>query len=251
MAIVIKPVRRDLDADASLRASRSWWDACAADYQVEHGDFLGDADFLWCPEGLRESYAGLLGDVRGRRVLEVGAGPRGVQWLVQQRRGMVGRPRPVRRPARPGPDARRGTGVRTPPRWPTRNSSPFPTGPSTWPARRTARSVRRGLGAVMREVAGCCVPADAWRSPSPTRSAGRSGRPGPEGLIARDAYFDRRFSDPDERDRAADAIRTSLPELSVESVDLPDEDWAAQIASIAQSRPRRPIHRRAAMGYAA
>lgn len=36
------------------------------------------------------------------------------------------------------------------------------------------------------------------------------------------------FSDPDQRDRAADAIRASLPELSVESVDLPDEDWAAR-----------------------
>lgn len=36
------------------------------------------------------------------------------------------------------------------------------------------------------------------------------------------------FSDPDDRDRAAAAIRAALPELSVESVDLPDEDWAAR-----------------------
>ena len=36
------------------------------------------------------------------------------------------------------------------------------------------------------------------------------------------------FSDSAERDRAADAIRASLPDLSVESVDLPDEDWAAR-----------------------
>jgi ribosomal protein L11 methyltransferase len=36
------------------------------------------------------------------------------------------------------------------------------------------------------------------------------------------------FSEPDERDRAAEAIRASLPELSIESVDLPDEDWAAR-----------------------
>lgn len=36
------------------------------------------------------------------------------------------------------------------------------------------------------------------------------------------------FSDPDERDRAADAIRGTLPHLSVEAVDLPDEDWAAR-----------------------
>lgn len=36
------------------------------------------------------------------------------------------------------------------------------------------------------------------------------------------------FADPGERDRAADAIRASLPGLSIESVDLPDEDWAAR-----------------------
>jgi len=36
------------------------------------------------------------------------------------------------------------------------------------------------------------------------------------------------FSDPGQRDRAADAIRVALPHLSVESIDLPDEDWAAR-----------------------
>ena len=59
----------------SLRASRALVGRRAPrDYQAEHGDFLGDADFLWCPEGLRESDARLLGDVAGARVLEVGAG---------------------------------------------------------------------------------------------------------------------------------------------------------------------------------
>lgn len=56
------------------RASRGWWDANAAEYLDEHGDFLGPADFCWCPEGLREADAHLLGDVAGRDVLEVGAG---------------------------------------------------------------------------------------------------------------------------------------------------------------------------------
>jgi SAM-dependent methyltransferase len=55
-------------------AGRAWWDANAEEYLDEHGAFLGAADFCWCPEGLRESEAGLLGDVTGRRVLEVGAG---------------------------------------------------------------------------------------------------------------------------------------------------------------------------------
>jgi len=52
----------------------AWWDTAAAEYLAEHGDFLGPADFCWCPEGLREADAQLLGDVTGRRVLEVGAG---------------------------------------------------------------------------------------------------------------------------------------------------------------------------------
>src|SRR3954453_20841694 len=56
------------------RAGRRWWDANAAGDLAEHGDFLGPADFLWCPEGLREEDADLLGDLGGRRVLEVGAG---------------------------------------------------------------------------------------------------------------------------------------------------------------------------------
>ncbi len=58
----------------SRAANRRWWDADAAAYHAEHGQFLGDADLVWCPENLRETDARLLGDVRGRRVLEVGSG---------------------------------------------------------------------------------------------------------------------------------------------------------------------------------
>ncbi|MCM0638204.1 class I SAM-dependent methyltransferase [Cellulomonas wangsupingiae] len=68
--------------DQGGRAARRWWDANAHEYLDEHGDFLGPADLLWCPEGLRESQAHLLGDVRGARVLEVGAGAaQGTRWL--------------------------------------------------------------------------------------------------------------------------------------------------------------------------
>ncbi|MFJ9555379.1 class I SAM-dependent methyltransferase [Nocardiopsis sp. NPDC101807] len=69
--------RRDVDAGESSRAGRLWWDGAADAYQAEHGGFLGDADFVWCPEGLTEERAGLLGDpaeLRGARVLEVGCG---------------------------------------------------------------------------------------------------------------------------------------------------------------------------------
>ena len=36
------------------------------------------------------------------------------------------------------------------------------------------------------------------------------------------------FNDAGERDRAADAIHAALPQLQIERVDLPDEDWAAR-----------------------
>lgn len=64
-------------------AAREWWDRNADEYLAEHGDALGDADLVWGPEGLREQDAALLGDVRGRRVVEVGAGAaQGSRWLV-------------------------------------------------------------------------------------------------------------------------------------------------------------------------
>ena len=67
-------LRRAAEPVESARAMRSWWDSQAPDYYQEHGEFLGDADFVWGPENLRESTARLLGEVAGRRVLEVGCG---------------------------------------------------------------------------------------------------------------------------------------------------------------------------------
>ena len=76
---------RDTGPAESARANRRWWDAEARNYQDEHGDFLGDDDLLWCPEGLREADARLLGDVRDRDVLEVGCGAaQGARWLVRE-----------------------------------------------------------------------------------------------------------------------------------------------------------------------
>jgi SAM-dependent methyltransferase len=67
-------LRRPTGQDESARANRRWWDAAAPAYLAEHGSDLGDVDFLWCPEGLREDDAHLLGDVADRRVLEIGCG---------------------------------------------------------------------------------------------------------------------------------------------------------------------------------
>ena len=76
--------RRVSDAESRV-ASRRWWDTDADEYQDEHGAFLGDVDFVWCPEGLREAEARLLGEVRGRRVLELGCGAAaGARWLATQ-----------------------------------------------------------------------------------------------------------------------------------------------------------------------
>ncbi|MCK2220609.1 class I SAM-dependent methyltransferase [Actinomadura sp. ATCC 31491] len=70
---------------SSSRANRWWWDGNADDYQLEHGDFLRDAGFVWCPEGVDEAEARLLGEVRGRRVLEIGCGAaQCARWLAGQ-----------------------------------------------------------------------------------------------------------------------------------------------------------------------
>ena len=66
--------RRAALAGETTTANRTWWDAEAADYHAEHGSFLGDTDFVWGPEQLREEDAHLLGEPAGRDMLEIGAG---------------------------------------------------------------------------------------------------------------------------------------------------------------------------------
>src|SRR3954471_18505311 len=79
----------DVDQVEAVRANRGWWDAEADDYQAEHGEFLGAeaGDFVWCPEGLREADAHLLGptaELAGRTVLEIGAGAAQCsRWLAR------------------------------------------------------------------------------------------------------------------------------------------------------------------------
>jgi SAM-dependent methyltransferase len=83
--------RRPVSAAENRRASRSWWDGDADAYQAEHGDFLGDVDFVWCPEGLREADAELLGAVAAQRVVEIGCGAAAAaRWLATQGARVVG-----------------------------------------------------------------------------------------------------------------------------------------------------------------
>ncbi|WP_446663506.1 class I SAM-dependent methyltransferase [Flexivirga sp. B27] len=65
---------RSAGAGETRSANRAWWDDEAIAYYAEHGEFLGDDDLVWGPEGLTESELGLLGTPGGRDVLEIGGG---------------------------------------------------------------------------------------------------------------------------------------------------------------------------------
>jgi SAM-dependent methyltransferase len=78
--------RRAAGDDETRAANRAWWDAEADAYHAEHGEFLGDARFVWGPEGWTEEELDLLGVRDGMTVLELGAG--GAQcsrWLAGHR----------------------------------------------------------------------------------------------------------------------------------------------------------------------
>ncbi|MDX6281942.1 MAG: hypothetical protein QOH03_3013, partial [Kribbellaceae bacterium] len=88
--MVVEPQRVELSEAETSRASRTYWDSAAGEYLEEHGDFLGDDKFVWCPEGVDEAAAQLLGAVRGSRVLEVGCGAAQCsRWLVGQGANVV------------------------------------------------------------------------------------------------------------------------------------------------------------------
>ena len=70
----IRVERRAVTEAESRQANGPDWDRYADEYQATHGAFLGDAGFRWGPEGHTEDSLGVLGDVTGKRVLEVGSG---------------------------------------------------------------------------------------------------------------------------------------------------------------------------------
>jgi SAM-dependent methyltransferase len=187
-------LRRYVTGAESRRASRQWWDRDADAYQREHGTFLGDVDFVWCPERLREADAGLLGDVRGRRVLELGSGAAACsRWLSRQgadpialdlSAGML-------RQARAASDR---SGVPVPLVQADALALPFPD--ATFDIVCTAFGAVPFVadsGAVMREVARVLRPGGTWAFSitHPMRWIFWD-EPGEEGLVARNSYFDRR-----------------------------------------------------------
>jgi ubiquinone/menaquinone biosynthesis C-methylase UbiE len=80
-----------VDEQESRSANGPDWDAYADEYQATHGSFLGDVGFVWGPEGCSEEELGLLGDVAGQDVLEVGCGAAQCsRWLMARGARAVG-----------------------------------------------------------------------------------------------------------------------------------------------------------------
>lgn len=81
---VNEAARRPVGDNETRAANRSWWDGEADDYYAEHGAFLGDASFVWGPEGWTEDELDLLAVRDGMTVLEIGAGAAQCsRWLAR------------------------------------------------------------------------------------------------------------------------------------------------------------------------
>jgi SAM-dependent methyltransferase len=189
--------RREVGPAASARANRRWWDADADSYHAEHGEFLGATDFVWCPEGLREADAELLGprtELAGRTILEVGSGSAMCsRWLL------AAGARPVAFDVSAGmlrhgiPEAER-TGLVVPLVQADAQLMPFRD--DSFDIAFTAFGAVPFVAdsaSVMREAARVLHPGGRWvfATTHPTRWAFPDS-PGPDGLTATMSYFDRR-----------------------------------------------------------
>jgi ubiquinone/menaquinone biosynthesis C-methylase UbiE len=185
--------RRGADAPSTVRANRRWWDGDADAYHAEHGDFLGDVDFVWCPENVREQDVNLLGDVDGQDVLEVGCGAAMCsRWLATRGARTVAfdLSAGMLRHAR---DGAARTGVHVPLVQADAQYLPFPS--ASFDIAFTAFgavSFVADSARVMREVARVLRPGGRWvfATTHPVRWAFPDD-PGPIGLIASIPYFDR------------------------------------------------------------
>lgn len=191
---------RPADDAESVRAARGWWDADADEYMAEHGGHLGGGsggvELVWCPEGLTESDAQLLGPtaaLAGSTVLEIGCGAaQGTRWLASVGAVAVGLDLSARMLAH----SRRldaATGVSAPvvqadsQRLPVADAGvdhvvsafgalPFVADSALW-WREVARVLRPGGRAVV-----ATTHPMRWAFPDD---------PGPDGLTVRQSYFDR------------------------------------------------------------
>jgi SAM-dependent methyltransferase len=185
--------RRACSPDETTAANQGWWDREADWYQAEHGEFLGDAAFVWCPEGLDEANARLLGDVAGRRVLEVGCGAaQCARWLRRQGALAVGVDiswRQLRHARRL--DLASGTSVPVV----LADAQRLPFGDGVFDLACSAFGAIPFVAdsaAVMREVARVVRPGGRWvfATSHPVRWCFPDD-PGEAGLVAQESYFDR------------------------------------------------------------
>jgi SAM-dependent methyltransferase len=185
--------RRPLGTVESQRANRAWWDADADDYLAEHGADIGEVDFVWCPEGLREADAQLLDDVSGARILEVGCGSAPcARWLATQGA------RPVALDLSGGmlrhaAQLNAATGIDIPLVQAGAERLPFADGSFDLACSAFgAVPFVAEPGRVMREVARVLVRGGRWvfAVNHPMRWV-FSDDPGPDGLVVTQSYFDR------------------------------------------------------------
>lgn len=237
--------RRETSAAESAQANRRWWDTDADNYHLEHGSFLGESDFVWCPEGLREESAQLLGPVAklaGRRILEVGAGSAMCsRWLAA--RGAL----PVAFDVSAGmlrhaTGAAASSGIEVPLVQADAQRMPFAS--QAFDLAFTAFGAVPFVAdsaAVMREVARLLRPGGRWvfATTHPIRWAFPDS-PGPDGLTATMSYFDRSpYVEFDGSDQATyvehhrtfgDRVR-ELTAAGFSLLDVIEPEWPAELTA--------------------
>ncbi len=229
-------LRRPASEVETVHANRRWWDGAADAYQAEHGEFLGDARFIWGPEGLDEASAGLLGTVAGRRVLEIGCGAGQCgRWLLSQGAEAVGIDLSLGQ-LRHARALNARTGLDLPVIQADAQRLPFAD--QTFDAACSAYGALpfvADVGAVMGEVGRVLRPGGRW-----VFAVGHPIRwcflddPGEEGLVAVHPYFDRRAYVEEEDDGAVayvehhrtvgDWVR-AVRGVGMDLLDLVEPEW--------------------------
>jgi ubiquinone/menaquinone biosynthesis C-methylase UbiE len=232
--------RRPASAEETAHANRTWWDGEAAGYYAEHGTFLGDSDFVWGPERLREADAHLLGDVAGRRVLEIGAGSAQCsRWLAGQGAQVVASDL-SRAMLATGAGIDRRSGARPPLPLVQCDGRALPFADATFDVVFTAYGVVPFVAdsdLVLREAARVLRPGGrfVFSTTHPIRWAFPDD-PGPRGLTATQSYFDRTpYVEQDAAGRATyvehhrtlgDRVR-EITAAGLHLVDLVEPEWPA------------------------
>jgi SAM-dependent methyltransferase len=254
----VRVARRHLSDSVTIRANRGWWDANADDYQAEHGAFLGDDRFVWCPEGLDEAEARLLGsDLAGKRVLEVGAGAAQCsRWLAGQGAhavasdlsfGQLAHALRIDAGAKAGAAAAAAGATAGPADVPLvqADATRLPFADASFDIVCSAYGAVPFVAdsaAVMREAARVLKPGGRWVfSVSHPIRWSFPDDPGEHGLTARDSYFDRRpYVEFDERGLATyaehhrtlgDRVR-EIVAAGLRIVDVVEPEWPAGLTEV-------------------